>query len=187
MDFTLGGLPAVFVALVAGLGNPQFRVRERCHRLLAHCGELAWPALRQGQNSKDPEVVQRCRLLEAPLRRAHAWQLAGNYKPTRYPRIPWLCLQDNVNPWWNDVYGGKMTDFYRTRAAKEKGAANVWPNHEAERVATRLWVADRIIAGWLDMEIVAALDRMADIEIRWILDRRANGATDYALPPGFEP
>src|SRR3954451_13866315 len=56
-------------ALVSRLGSSSFAARESAARDLIRLGQAAVPALRRGQDNKDPEVTDRCgRLL--PLAQA---------------------------------------------------------------------------------------------------------------------
>jgi hypothetical protein len=62
-----GASPEEIRALVASLGDPDWRTRESAHRLLSQLGEAALPALREGARSADPERALRAKELLASL------------------------------------------------------------------------------------------------------------------------
>lgn len=71
--------PARVQALIAKLGDDDFKVREQAGRDLSALGEAAEPALRQGLKSDSPEVRSRCEALLRPLGK---WELSAEQART---------------------------------------------------------------------------------------------------------
>jgi len=143
--FTSAAPPDNLPALVAALGSPRFRDRERASLELERLGAVAIPALEEAAESEDAEI------------RSRAARVVERYY-TLLPEgkaFPWCdCWWD-----WGTVKEPLRPFFDQARSEGYSGAD--WSEY---RRATQLFCYDRQRHGWPKWLLAGMLDRLAERE-----------------------
>jgi hypothetical protein len=162
---------AMLSFLIADLGATRFRTREAAHRQLQALGDLTAPLLARNLAHPEPEVRTRCCKLLAEVGQCWAWRTAGTLFHGRATRHPWVCFGN---------YESEQSEHWLLAAWERLHPAVPWEtwdgggwddSWQGYRVATRLWLAGRLLAGH-DPELLRFdLAVMADAEAVWWLQQ----------------
>jgi hypothetical protein len=138
------------MAILAPLGSPDYRVRERASRFLAQDVDRHLPVLLIGERSRDAEIAHRCRILANRYYLDNAEELSYNIFPRGMKYLPPLSLPNAF-----DQEGYLYQTFNPPEFYDEEMPFETYCDYLE---ATRLWLQDRIA---LRQPYEAQLNQMA--------------------------
>ncbi len=144
--------------LIGNLDAPRFRDREAAQRTLAGPGEFIRGPLKQGAKSPSLEIAARCRHLLALVevdRHKRLWRRAGTMGR------PWLYLDGcyySVATW------GYVEVAHAHHGCRVGDARDDWEDY---RVATRVWIFNRLLADATEDDLATTLRGMDAAEVNW--------------------
>lgn len=169
----IGGNSAVAV-LVNRLGDGRYAVRERASASLAGMMPQAESYLKDASSHPNKEIAVRSELLVSKYHREQAVIWSEKILPDKYARMPWIDKLPLDVPNRDGIMSWHLSKAYKVTAGYQG-----WP---AYRVATKLYVKDLIGSGRTKKEIVQLLNRMADVEIKWIREYGQKYVPPIELP-----
>ena len=153
---------AVLSILVLQLGSDRWADRDRSHRILASLAPIAIHQLDAGTHHRDAEIAKRCQQLLAPFAQSRAEKTAFALRT----HWPWLSMPCET---------AIEYDFLERARARWPEVVGGGPDFADWRLATKLWVVHRLLAGDPVMLIQYELTRMVADETAW--------KKIYAAPP----
>lgn len=161
------------LVLVLDLDSPRFRVREAAHAALAKYGYAAVPALEWGAEHLRAEGRARCEVLVRPWAADRAYSKACKLCG---PRPPWIESRIDGELGWNPPVIAAWSTYLNR--AVGRGFNSLTEDYTAYREATRLWVADQVLARRPLAEMRAVLQRLRNYEADWHVYHRAVSKRD---------
>ena len=158
--------------LVVQLGDEDFAVREEAYGYLLENVNFSWYIKLRDFKTDDLELVKRRELIkEVFIQKTHK-RLRSRYQPDLmgYPQYPWL-FQGNAadfvphNYEWRSLNRGKIYSKYYNSAASLGGTMN-FPDYTHHRIATQLWIADRIDLDLIDAILYAKSEDWVDRKMK---------------------
>lgn len=141
------------------LGHPHFAVRDQAHKRLLREMDFSLYFYLKAIKTTDPEVVYRRRLLMDAFEEKKAKyfrpEYLGKVDLGGYPKIPWICQEFSSRYEWNGLNSYQITNHYVGKSRKLCDLPNSSPDYHHHRVATELWLGDRIEAGIKNAVILA--------------------------------
>jgi hypothetical protein len=153
----------VAVALIAQLGSPQYRDREKAGHNLSRLSPLAVPYLQSAQSHKNPEIAIRSTILLTSFYRSNAEKLTAQALPADWPHLPWIDMLPADYPCRDSI-----VSHYLNQAQNKFGRGNS-PQWQDYRMATQIYIHQMFVNGASPKTVQCLLDQMAEAERQWII------------------